>query len=230
MKLRTVIASLFLIGVAVATQGDTVRIKREFKVGDKDSFNLSVSAGTQMGDLDVTLKLSQEVLKVAENGEVTLRNISSNRVLKFNGEEIPSNDTEPRVTTVVLTKEGLPKKSDSAASRGLNLGFLQLANLLVNKDLKIGVETPVDFKDPDDPKSTAKGSFKVESFENGIAKVIAKLDVTNETTTKPMKVVMTALMDAGIGKPNKVEGTVSDLPSADGIEIKAIQFVMERVK
>lgn len=228
--MRTLILSLFLAAFAVALQGDTVSIRREFKVGEKDNFNLTVSAGTQMGDLDISLKMSQEVIKVSETGEVSLRNTSSDRILKFNGQEINSEDNAPRITTVVLTKDGLPKRSDGAGSRGLNLGFLQLANLLVNKDLKLGVETPVEFRDTDDAKNFVKGSFKLESSENGVAKVIAKLDVSNETTTKPMKVVMTALMDTGIGKANKVEGTVSDLPSADGIEIKAIQFVMERVK
>ncbi len=230
MKIKGLLFTIAIFTTTFALQGESARIVREYKVGDKVNFNLTVSAGTAMGDLDVAMKIEQKVLKLADNGDVTIESNTSGTVVKFNGQEMQPDGGAIRTTTLVLTKEGLPKKSAAQGSGGLNLGFVNLANLIYNKDLKVGVETPVDVKDPDDTKNFAKGVMKLESVESGIAKVVAKLDLNNDSSVKPMKVVMTAYMNIGKGIADKVEGTATDLPPVQSIEIKAIQFVMERVK
>jgi hypothetical protein len=112
----------------------------------------------------------------------------------------------------------------------MNMDFMRYVAYMGEGKAKVGDSIPIDYKDPDNAKNTAKGTVKIESLDNGVAKLIGDLAVTNEQTTTPMKMKMTSWFDTGLHKATKIVGKITDLPSQGGMTFDSMDLTMERIK
>lgn len=227
MKTRFILPALMLAALSFAGQ-EVYKFERKFKEGDKDSYKLAMSMNMNGGEVNVTMKTSQLVKKVYENGDADVETTTSDLKVNFNGQEMSPPPQKPR--TMRINKNGMPVNAQSSAGqRGMNMNFMRYATVWGSQGLKVGETVNIDEKDANNPKNTVKGTVRLESISDGVAKLITNLDVTTDEIAKPMKIAATILLEAGSSKMNKITGTMSGI-SAQGMEIEAIQFTMERVK
>ena len=217
-----------MAAAAFAAQ-DAIKFVRTYKEGDKDSYKLSMQMSMQGGSADMTMKMTSLVKKVYENGDADIESSVSDMKITFNGQTM-SPPAQPPTTTKV-NKSGMPVAGSTARGRGMSGDFLRYATFLGEKGIKVGETIDIDQAETADSKTRIKGTLKLESLEEGVAKLIGKFDIwTPEAGDKPMKVASTSWVDVSTAKPNKVEGTISNVSAGPGMELDAIQFTMERLK
>jgi hypothetical protein len=227
MKTKTVgfFAAIAMVA-AFATQ-DSISFERKYKEGDKDKYNVSMNVNGDMGEVQITMAIAQTVKKVYPDGGADIESQSSDMKIKFNGQEMNAGNRPMPAITERFDKYGIPS-GKSSGGNGANMNFLRFASALPSQGIKVGQTIAIDRKDPENPKNTVKGTMTLDSIANGIAKLIVNCDVTSDATTTPMKIALTSNVEVSNSKPKRVEGTISNLPAQQGMNIKAIQFVMER--
>ncbi|HMS53878.1 MAG TPA: hypothetical protein PKA27_00630 [Fimbriimonadaceae bacterium] len=234
MKIKSILLGVALFAVAGAAQSP-VSMERKYKVGETDEYKMKVDVSMSMGAVEVSMGMTQVVKKVYDNGDADIETTLKDMKIMFGGQEIPSpGDTAPPVVMERYNKQGVQVGKSSSAGGAGNpmaqmMNFSKFSSFIPVGGLEVGKSYPVDTKD-DKGKQEAKGTIKVESIAEGVAKFLADLDVTVEGSDKPLKVKTTSMVDVSSSKPNKVEGVVTNLPSQDGMEIESVKFVMERVK
>ncbi len=74
------------------------------------------------------------------------------------------------------------------------------------------------------------GNIKLESVAAGIAKLVSNVSVLSNQSPTPIKIATTSWIEVATSKPTKVEGTVTDLPAQNGMQVDTVKFVLERIK
>jgi hypothetical protein len=235
MKSRAIIFSLVVAAAAFAVQ-DEVKFTRSFKAGDKDNYSFNVQLKTAMGDMEMQMKMSQEITKVFENGEAEQKTTISDMKMFMNGTDVSAMAAQgmgaQAPIVVRIDKNGMPvdkKQAQGGGPMGQMSQLMSLGSMMTDKPMKIGQAVPIDMTDPKDPKSTVKGTVVLEAVEAGVARVKSDIQIANPQMPKPMQVKTVALVDVATSKPNKVTGEVIGVP-AQGMQIDQVKFTMERVK
>ena len=228
MKTKLMFCTLAMVTLAFAAQ-ESIKLERKYKEGEKDVYKIAMQMNMG-GDVNVTLKTTQTVKKVFENGDADIESASSDLKVNFNNQEMSPPAQPPSVAR--YNKNGMPIGVKANKGRGqMNMSFMRYAFAFTDKAFKVGETIPIDFTDPANAKDKVTGTVKVDSLENGVAKFIANLDIRNEDTgDKPMKVAITSWVDVASSKPNKVTGTVSNITGPQGMQIEGVQLSIERVK
>lgn len=229
MKTRVIIIAALFAAAAAAVQ-NPVTFERKFKEGEKDDYRVSLVVSTAMGDAEIQMTLTQTVKKVYDSGSADLENTTTDLKVAFNGQEVNVPASQVPASTTKVDKYGMPIGKANAPGSPLNFGFLRYATLLPSTGVKLGETVNIDHKDPDNPKNTVSGTVRFEGVTDGVAKVISKLEISNDQSASPMKVVLTSWIDQSTNKVTKAEGTASNLPSQGGMQVNSVQFHMEMKK
>jgi hypothetical protein len=227
MRTKT-LALLIFAASGIHSAQDVVSFERTFIAGNKDEYNVGFQVTTTIGLVDFKMVLTQTAKKVYEDGSVDIESQATNLHVKVNDKEMQVPDRPQPVSTVRYSKYGIPLETGSASSGPINTNFLRLVGVVPEKGMKSGESISIDFKDPKNEKNTIKGTVTLESVKDGVAVLVSKFDVTNENTATPIKYVMNRQVDTKTKATIKVNGTVSNLPTQNGVQISAVQFAMER--
>jgi hypothetical protein len=230
----------FLLTLALAgtvAAQDSFSFEKKYKEGDKDAYNYKLSLEGGPGSIDISFVFNQAVIKVYENGDADLETEVGSMKLMFNGQEMPTpggqtNNTK-RMQRVNKFGQVVASQTEGTGQGGrMSMNFMQFVGLGIDRPIKVGETINVDYKDPKQPKRTSKGTIKLDSITAGLAKLVANLDVTmpEMQSDKPLKLAINATYDLASTKLEKADGTASNLPPQGGMEIKAMQFSLERVK
>lgn len=226
-----------IVAAAAFALQDEVKFSRTYKAGEKDKYAFKVQTKTPMGDVDMTMSMTQEILKVYDNGDADQKTTIADMKMMMNGTDMssmlpPGAMGQPVI--VRINKNGMAvAKTKAPANQGMMGGMgdlVALGNFLSEKAFKVGQPVPIDISDPKDPKTKVKGTMTLEALEAGVARVKSDLEVTSAQATKPIKVQTTAWVEVATSKPNKIEGTVNNVTGPQGMEIETIKYSMERVK
>lgn len=233
MKAKSLFLGVALFAVAGAAQSP-VSLERKYKVGETDNYKMNVDVSMSMGAVQVSMDMSQVVKKTYDNGDADIETTIKNMKIMFGGQEIPSPaDSEPPAMLERYNKYGAQVSTSKADTSGnpmaQMMNFSKFSSFLPVGGLEVGKVYPIDTK-TEKGKQEAKGTVKVESIADGVAKFLADMDVNVEGQDKPLKIKSTSLIDVATSKPNKVEGTVTGIPSEQGMEIEQVKFIMERLK
>ncbi|MBX7132355.1 MAG: hypothetical protein K1X67_06730 [Fimbriimonadaceae bacterium] len=222
MKLKLLIAGLALATAAIAQ--DTIDLTRLYKVGDVDKYKMDMKMVGQMGEVTVSLDLTQTIKKLYDNGDADIESQSGEVKIVAMGQNM--NQPGGPATTQRHNKLGQPV----GVKGGGQMDFMRFATFIGDGKAKVGETVTIDYKDAENPKNTAKGTVKIDSLENGVAKILIDLDVTSPNTgDKPMKMKMTNWYDVAAHKPNKMVGKITNLPQAGGMPMDSVDITMTRV-
>ncbi|MBA3726580.1 MAG: hypothetical protein H0W86_09030, partial [Armatimonadetes bacterium] len=128
-----------------------------------------------------------------------------------------------------VDKRGIPMPLSSDEHGPLSgISMLMAASGFTDKVMKLGEEINVDVE-AKDGKPKVKGTIKLESLKDGVAKIVSQCDVTSEEfDNATLKMTATSLVDTATSKPNKID-LKCDF-GASGFAIKTITLSMERIK
>lgn len=206
---------------------DVIKLTRTYKVGDSDKYSMALNMSSAMGEIAVKTAMTQKVIKVYDNGDADIETTITSMSVNAMGNEM--SPPAPAPTTGRYNKFGTQIDSGKATRNRMGFDFMKYATMVSEKGFKVGETLQIDYKDPDNPKNTSKGTVKADSVTDGIVKLLVNLDVTNEQTgpDKPMHIVMTTFANVSNGKATKVDGVITNLPAgANGPQIEKMTLVL----
>jgi hypothetical protein len=98
-------------------------------------------------------------------------------------------------------------------------------------DMKVGDKVKIDETIDGDVKTSVKGTAKLESIQDGIAKVSASISVMEPNLKKPTRIESVGYFDAKTSKLNRSESKLEDVEPGEmpGMPpVKSITVVIER--
>lgn len=230
MKLRNILFALALGASAFASQGDGLRIERKYVLNDSDIYVMKMQMDSPVGPIDLSMDMKETVKKLYDNGDADIESTVSNMVVNVQGREQRPPNTQ-KGTTVRYTKYGTPVPGQKTGQGMNGMNFMQFGNLMGENSLKVGETRTFDQADKDNPKNHIKGTVKLDSNENGVAKLITSVDIFQNGAEKPMHVDATSWIETSIGKMKKYEGKVTNLPMGGGAGAgmpSSASFTLER--
>lgn len=236
MKVRATL----LIGICAATvfaAQDSITLARTYKSGDADKYAMNIDVTMMIGQATVKMDLTQTVKKTYDNGDADIESSTANMKLFLNGQEMPADalgsGEGQKPVTQRYDKFFRPVQTGSGnetVARGLmnQFSFMRYGIMLSGQPIKVGETIPIDFSSKE-TKTTATGSAKLIEVTGGVAKIQSSIKIkTPETGDKAIDLQMTSLIDAASAKPIKVEGTVTDIPPSQGMQIDSLKFTMNK--
>jgi len=226
MKLRIGILGMALLLSALASAQDSLSLARTYVAGDKDVFGASMKMDGPVA-VSITFKMTYEVKKVYDNGDGDIELKIYDRVAEVGGQTAKQQDSPPTVTRT--DKFGLPAK----ASNPMGVEQPAFMNFLVYRSpstMKVGEPVNVDEKMSDKAKTQVKGTAKLESITDGVAKVVTSVDITSEKSKKPMHLDSIAYLDVKTAKLNRAESHLTNIDSEQMQGITSMTVVIEREK
>ncbi|MEW5884083.1 MAG: hypothetical protein AB1725_07660 [Armatimonadota bacterium] len=203
-----------------------VLLQRVFRAGDEWSRDVSLTLSSAMGDVLVTLKMSEKTLEV-DGLRATVQVALGDVVVRIGENEMPTNSIAPitvRMDNRGFVLNGLPRVA------GNNLSFLRYVGVLPAEALLVGKSVPISFESSDPAGTKLSGSVLLEEMKGKTAVIIVKSSLSAPGTSMPIQLSYKAWVDASSGKVKEAEGTVTDVPAMQGLEVSAIQFVIKESK
>lgn len=221
-----------LVGLAllVLLPQQTVRVTRDYKVGDADTYHITMKMEGSMA-MNMSMDSTQKVVKVYDNGDADVESTVSGSKMEMMGmkRSLPSGGA----TTMRMTKYGTPVGgAPEANGKRVQMDFSKYVRQVPKDAMKVGQTVDFSEVESEDGKTVAKGTTTLESLSGGVAKYVTRMDVTTEGMTKPMHLDFTSLVEAASGKPNHIEGTITNLEGAvgmpKGMPITSVMMTMDR--
>lgn len=221
-----------LVGLAllVLVPHQTVKVTRDYKVGDVDAYRITMK---MQGAMVMTMSMDsiQKVVKVYDNGDADVESTISDGKMDMMGMKRPIPSGTP--TTTRLTKYGTPVGGvPDAKGKRMQMDFVKYMRQLPKDEMKVGQTVEFNEVQSADGKTTAKGTTTLASVTNGIAKYVTHMDVITEGASKPMHLDFATLVEAATGRPTHAEGTITNLDGAagmpKGMPITSILLTMDR--
>ncbi|MFY9235292.1 MAG: hypothetical protein WAO58_12645 [Fimbriimonadaceae bacterium] len=230
MKARALFLFAAVAAASFAAQ-DTYKFVRSYKLGEKDSYSVKVTASLSLGEIESRMTLVQEIVKVYDNGDADQKtSITSMRNL-FNGNELPSQPGTGERTFVerITPAGGVAAKAGTANElNGMNELFTT-GSRLAGKSFRVGEVVTINDVDPKEPRNKVTGTAKLESVVDGVAKVVSQLEISIAEQAKPMRASSTSWIEVSTSKMIKMEGKASGLIAGKGLDINEAKFTMERI-
>ncbi|MCO5298226.1 MAG: hypothetical protein M9921_15365 [Fimbriimonadaceae bacterium] len=229
MKTRFVLLAAALMVGAWAAQ-DGLKFGRTYKVGESDAYSMAIAIESDMGPFDISMKMSQTVKKVYENGDADLETAVTDMTVNAMGNTM--NPPAPPATLQRVNNRGVPIGGSTGApgggmrgGMGMMLNFGRFGGVMTDKEMKVGVPVAID-----DPQGKTKGTVTLQSVADGVAVLVTKLEITQGEASQPMKVDAKIWLDTATSKLNKMEGVVSgSLPGQQQVPVQQVKVRMERV-
>jgi hypothetical protein len=232
MRLILRFIPLLLFASVFASTQEAISLERLWKVGSEERQRVSISFSMAMGDVDVTMIATQKVLKLHENDEADVETAVSQMKVFMNNQEVDvAGASSLPVITQRIAKSGMPIKHLNSSGTGIGVDFIRYAFVVSESALKLGESTTIDYRSDGSLGSRVAGTLKLESIENGVAKLVCNYEVwTQNTSDKPMKMSVVNWLRISDRKFTKSEGTFSNLPAFQGLQVPAAQFAMELIE
>ena len=203
---------------------DTIRFAMHYKQGDKTSYKTHMAMSMGSNDVTVDITSSMTVAKTYDDGGADLTVEVPKMTINFGGNEVPGHDIPP--TTVHVDSTGKITKTDSQTEQQ-GVQVRKYATYIFNRDLKVGDVINVDEKDGENHTT---GTITLKSVTDGVATLQADLSETQPNLEGPMKVSLTMTMDVASSTLNKMEGTIQNMPTRQGMPpADNVQVTMEKV-
>lgn len=223
-----------LVAVAFASQ-DPLTLARAYKEGEKDAYQMQITANLAIGTAEMSMNLTQTVKKVYENGDADIESLVSDMRLLFGGNEMPTGQNAPAPAQLQrFDKYGrlVPSEGASDQNRGMmaQMSFLRYAMFTTDKPMTPGTTVEVDEKD-EKAGTRAWGKITLERVEDGVATILSDLQMTTKQTgEKPIAMKFKSQVETASSKLRKVTGDVTNLPANEqGMQIDSIQINVQRV-
>lgn len=203
-----------------------VLLQRVFRAGGEWSRDVSLTLSSAMGDVLVTLKMTEKTLEV-DDLRATVQVSLNDVVVRLGENEMPSNSVAPitvRMDNRGFVLNGLPRVA------GNNLSFLRYIGVLPAEALLVGKSVPFSFESSDPAGTKLSGSVLLEEMKGKTAVIVVKSSLSAPGTSKPIQLSYKAWVDASSGEVKEAEGTVTDVPAMQGVDVSAIQFVIKESK
>jgi hypothetical protein len=225
---RPVYFGLMALSLFVSTGQDAFSPARTYVAGEKDVYGLSMKMATGSNDVTITGKLSYEVKKVYENGDADLESKTYDVVISAMGTVMNQPNANPRLVRYnkfgAAIEQGVPKDQRQPI-------FMRFLTYRSEGAMKVGEAVQVDETLDDEQKTRVKGSAKLESLADGVAKVVSNVEITNVKSKKPTKISSIGYFDVKTSKLNRAESRLQDVePGAmPGLPaLQSITVVIER--
>ncbi len=224
MKTRT---SLALLGLVAFASAQTVQVARSYKVGDVDAYHIQMKMEGSMA-MTMLMDSSQKVTAVYDNGDADVETTMTNGKIALMGMDraLPTGPAQK----MRISKYGNPVGA-TPSGRGASMDFTKYMRGLPKSGMTVGQSLDYDETDPD-TKTRTKGTTKLESLTDGVAKYVTSVDVSNEKSPKPMHMEFTSLVEAATGRPNHIDGKITNLDgmpgAAAGMPITSVTLTMDR--
>lgn len=221
-----------LTATAFASTQEAISLERFWKLGAVETQRIGISFSMAMGDVDVSMIATHKVLKLHDGGDADVEtSVNQMKVFMNNQEVNVPGASAPPVITQRIGKSGMPVSRISESGTGIGLDFIRYAFIVSDKPLRVGESTTIDYKSGGDAGSKVAGTLKLDSIENGIAKLICNYEVsTQNTSEKPMRMAVVNWLRLSDKTFMKSEGTFSNLPTFQGLQVPAAQFTMELIE
>lgn len=201
-------------------------LQRVFRIGDEWTRDVSLTLSSPVGDVLVTVKMTEKTLEVNASHAAVQVSLVDLRV-RIGETEMPSNNIAPitvRMDNRGFVLNGLPRVA------GNNLSFLRYIGVLPSSALAIGKSTSFTYESSDPTGTKLSGSALLEEVKDKTALLVIKSSLSTPGATKPMQLSYKAWVDVTNGKVKEAEGTVTDVPAMQNLEVSAIQFVIREPK
>ncbi len=225
-------AKLALLGALIASFAASANagqdLTRNYKVGDVDKYQMTLTATTTMGEIVSSSKMIHKVVKVYPNGDADIETSTEDAVVTFMGQEMSAGMETPK-TIGKVDKYGRPVAKDGKAAPGASLDASQFALLGMEnvKELVKGTEFPIDSKTED---GTTKGKAKIVDVVGNVMTIESDVVVTSKSSPEPMNLITTSKVDIVKNHILRVDGTIKGgIPQQPGIEIQDMKFSMVRL-
>jgi hypothetical protein len=219
--------SLIAAGALCLAQ-DVFNPARTYVVGEKDVYGLSMRMQAEKYEATIVGKQSYEVKKVFENGDAEVESKAYDLTFSVMGQEYKQPEGLPRV--IRYNKFGAAIEKDVPKDQRQPI-FMSYLTYRAPAAMKLGETVRIAEKRDEDPNSEVKGTSKLESLKDGIAKVATNLVITYGKGKKPTNIESIGYFDAKSSKLDRVECKLTGLDPADlpGMPpLQSITVVIER--
>lgn len=226
--MRTTTFLIVVAGAATALAAqDVIHLTHHFKLDDKDTYKMHTAVSVPQGDVTVDVTLTQKVIKVDPDGGADMQTDPPDVHVNLNGTDItPTIPDKPVI--VHLDASGMPTKLEGANGEQ-RFQFSKYANLVYNRDLKVGQVVPIDVDDKQ--LGHATGTVKLDEVSNGEAKLKTDLTVLMPKADEPMKIHFDADIDIASAKLDHMSGIVDNAVLEPGMPpVSDVHFTLDRVK
>jgi len=210
--------------MTLALAQDAFSPVRAYTVGDKDIYaiNMKMDGGL---DVSIVFKQSYVVKKVYENGDADLETKIYDRTMDIAGQTSKQPDSDPVVTK--YDKFFIPARITDP-SKPQQPAFMSFIAYRSTQIVKVGQVINIDEDLKDKLDTHVKGTSKLDSITDGIAKMITSVDIKNAKSKKPMHLDSISYLDIKTSKLNRAESKVSNVESDEIPGVKNITVVLER--
>jgi len=223
------LATLIAAG-ALSLAQDIFNPARTYTMGEKDVYGLSMRLVAEKYDATIVGKLSYEVKKVYENGDADMESKSYDLLFTVMGQDYKQPEGAPRLLR--YTKFGTAIEKDLPKDQRQPI-FMSYLTYRTPAAMKAGETVKISEQRDDEDKTQVKGTSKLESIADGIAKVATNLDISSAKQKKATHVESVGYYDAKSSKLNRVECRLTNLDPGElqGMPpMQSITVVIEREK
>lgn len=218
--------ALFALGLAQ----DVFSPARTYVLAEKDVYGLSMRLDAGQYMVSISGKMNYVVKKVHENGDADVESRVTDMTLDLLGQTTKQPDGDARV--VRYNKFGAPieRVADKNQKQPVFMNFLTYRT---NVPMKVGETIKVDETLEDAAKTQIKGTAKLESITDGVAKIASQLEIIESKNKKPTKIASVGYFDVKTSKLNRSEAKLTDVDPNEmqGLPpISSITVVIEREK
>ncbi|MBC8065885.1 MAG: hypothetical protein H7Y17_13715 [Chlorobia bacterium] len=227
---RSIALTALVAFFALATAQDVFSPARIYTVGEKDVYGLSMKMATGQYDVSIVGKLSYLTKKLHENGDADLESNAYDVVMNVMGQEMkqPGGD----VTIRRYNKFGAAIEKGVSKDKRQPI-FMKFLTYRPATPMKVGQAVKIDEVLDDEAKTQVKGTAKLDSLIDGVAKITSVLDVTQSKTKKPTHFESVGYYDAKSSKLNRAESKLTNVDASEmeGMPpVNSITVVVEREK
>lgn len=204
-----------IAAVSLAPAQSTFTFAPKYRAGETDTYKMNMDiAGKQT--MKMMMSYSQKVLKVLPNGDIQLQVKMGEGSMVMNGNTMKMPQTA-QAQTVTLDKLGRPKGAGATNPMGMDLSALSSG--MPTRPIRIGETVPVNTTGKDG--TAVKGTYKLLSIANGIAKLALAMDITTKQAgTMTMKGIASYLVSNS--KVSRMDATISGIKMLPGSTIKML--------
>ncbi len=229
MRVRSSLAFVIVAGLASAAP-QALQFARTYVVGDSDSYHMQMKMEGQMA-MEMNMDMTQKVTKVYDNGDADIESTVTGGKMAMMGRDLPI--PSGKATTARISKYGGMVSGGPAGRSAMGMDFAKYARSLPKEGITVGQTINIDEAGPEGEKVHLKGSTKLESIDEGVAKLHTVLDMSSEKAPgTPMHMDFLTFVETASSKMKRVEGKITNLTGAAGMpagmKIDSITMVMER--
>jgi hypothetical protein len=229
MRVRSSLAFVIVAALASAAP-QALQFARTYVVGDSDTYHMQMKMEGQMA-MEMNMDLTQKVTKIYDNGDADIESTMSGGKMAMMGRDLPI--PAQKATTARMSKYGSMVSGGPAGRSAMGMDFAKYARTLPKEGMTVGQTVNIDEAGSEGEKVHIKGTTKLESIDEGVAKLHTVLDISSDKVAgAPMHMDALTFVETANSKMKRMEGKVTNLAGAAGtpagMKIESVTIKMER--